>query len=177
MSDIKDFINTIKKANCKRKITVRNSYGVRDYYKHYRKLIGDNKRLFITELQYFKILKNINKLLAEHFYTLGTLKFPAQMGELELRKTEAKFKLINNKVKTNLSVDWGKTIELWYEDEESYRLKRLVRNTNKDIYKIVYNKSRARYKNRSYFKFLVNRNLKHLISQNIKENKLDSFTF
>lgn len=177
MDSNQKFIRDIKKATCKRKTTINNSYGVRDYYKYYRQLIGDNKDLFITELQYFKILRYFNRLLAQQLINSSSIVFPYMMGEIELRKVNSNVSFKDGKLKTNLSINWGETLKLWSRDQEAYTNKILVRNTNKEIFRIIYNKSNAQYINKSYYKFIVNRQLKHQISENIKEGKIDAYTF
>ena len=44
-----------------------------------------------------------------------------------LRKGDVYIGIGNDgKLKTNLPIDWNKTLELWYEDEESYKNKTLI---------------------------------------------------
>lgn len=42
------------------------------------------------------------------------------MGRLEIRKYDASISYRNNKLVTNLPIDWDRTLKLWAEDEESY---------------------------------------------------------
>jgi hypothetical protein len=59
---------------------------------------------------------------------------------LELRKYDASIKIVDGKVKTNLPIDWDKTLKLWYEDEEAYKQRTLIKMEEKEIYKVHYNK-------------------------------------
>lgn len=59
------------------------------------------------------------------------------MGRLELRKYDAKIYLKDNKVVTNLPIDWDKTLRLWYEDKESYDNRTLVRMEEKEVFKSI----------------------------------------
>lgn len=99
------------------------------------------------------------------------------MGQLELRKYNATFDIVNGKVKTNLPIDWDRTLKLWYEDEEAYKERTLVKVEEKEIYKVYYNKQLADYQNMVFYEFKVNRELKRGIKQRIKEGKLDAFKF
>lgn len=97
------------------------------------------------------------------------------MGILELRKNKVKFEFRNNKVYTNLPIDWDRTIKLWCEDEESYKNRTLIKMEEKEIFRVLYNKSKANYKNQMFYQFKVNRELKRLLKNNIKEGNVDAF--
>ena len=100
---------------------------------------------------------------------------PYRLGRLEVRKYNATIAIHDNKIKTNLPIDWNKTLKLWYEDKESYKNKTLIKAEEKELYKIYYNRKLARYNNKSYYQFTLNRELKKKLKQNIKEGKIDAF--
>ena len=97
------------------------------------------------------------------------------MGTVELRKFEASVKVDDEgKVHTNLPIDWEKTLELWYEDEEAYKNKTLVKMEEQEIFKIYYNKSIANYNNRAFYEFIFNKDLKTRLKQRIKRGVVDA---
>lgn len=57
------------------------------------------------------------------------------MGRIELRKYDVRINLDGEKVKTNLPIDWDKTLKLWYEDEEAYKEKHLLKWRKKKFLK------------------------------------------
>ena len=99
------------------------------------------------------------------------------MGRLELRKYDARITFDGEKVKTNLPIDWDRTLKLWYEDEEAYNNKTLVKVEEKEIFKVYYNKQLANYQNMTFYSFNINRDLKRRLKYNIKNGKLDAFIF
>ena len=169
-----DFRKEVLKVNKSRVHKVNNSLGVYDAYKWLRK----NKWLDvgpISEHDYYTIIRTVNKALIKDFLQSGTIRLPERMGEIVLRKYPAKITLQNGKVKTNLPIDWDATLKLWHEDKEAYDEKILVRYENEAIFKILYNKSTATYKNKSFYDFRPIRTIKKQISRLIKDNKLDAY--
>ena len=63
METLGEFKRRIKKVNQPREYKVRNSLGVYDGYKYYRKNKPDSKKYVLTESQYFAIIRKINLLL------------------------------------------------------------------------------------------------------------------
>lgn len=173
---LSEFSSTLRKARGPHLHKVRNSYGVYDYYKFYRKNKPKDKKYVLSESQYFAIIRRINEALAELFIHGKEIKFPARMGTLELRKTLKTPKLTaEGKVVFHTVIDWDKTIKLWYEDPESLQKKTLVRQESKEIYKSFYNKTNANYKNKSYFIFKVGKEVRRALSKNIKKGIIDAF--
>ena len=170
-----DFISSVRKLKESRKSRVSNSLGVYDAYKWIRK----NKWLGIgtslTEHDFYSNIRSVNKELAKMLIEGQSIKFPCRMGGLELRKHEATYSFKDGKVVTNLPVDWPKTTELWYNDRESYDNKILVRIEEKEIFRIHYNKMKAKYNNKVYYEFIPNRSLKRSLKFPIKDNNVDAF--
>ena len=73
-------------------------------------------------------------------------------------------------------IDWDGTIKLWYEDEESREKKTILKKKEKEVFRIGYNKSHARYKNKEYYEFKVNRALKLSLRDVIREGDFDAFS-
>lgn len=174
MEELGDFIKKTRKVNGPRKHKINHSYGVYDGYKYYRKNKPKGSKYVLTESQYFAIIRAINTILAFNLAKGNEITLPCHMGTLEIRKSETYIKLENSKLKTNLPIDWDKTLKLWYEDSESYKDKTLIRMEEKELFRVFYNKYKANYNNKSYYQFTPNRNLKLQLKINVK-NGLDAF--
>ena len=97
------------------------------------------------------------------------------MGRLEIRKTAGEIRLdAKGNLVTNLPIDWDRTLKLWYEDEESFNAKTLIKVEEKEIFKVYYNRGKANYINKSFYEFSVNRELKKRLKQNIKDRKIEA---
>ena len=97
------------------------------------------------------------------------------MGTLEIRKRPGNTKIVNDKLVSNLPVDWDATLKLWAEDEKYYKNRTVVRLEEDDIFIINYNKKTAIYNNKMFYQFNVNRKLKQRLKELIKNNEIDAF--
>lgn len=170
-----DFKTSVQHLKDTRIHKVTNSFGVYDAYKWIRKNKWFNIGKALTEHEFYTIIRSINNYLADSLVKGNDIVFPKKMGRLELRKYKATITIEGNKVKTNLPIDWDRTLKLWYEDEEAYKERTLIKMEEKEIFKIYYNKRLADYNNQSFFEFKVNRDLKNRIKQRIKDGRLDAF--
>lgn len=173
--ELTDFLNSIKKVNGPRTHRVNNSLGVYDSYKWIRKNKWLNIGRPLTEHEFYSIIRKVNGYLADSFLHGNDIKLPHRMGRIELRKYDVRVSFDGEKVKTNLPIDWNKTLKLWYEDEEAYKEKTLVKVEEKEIFKVYYNKQLADYNNQVFYEFNANRGLKKRLKQRIKEGVLDAF--
>lgn len=170
-----EFRRRILKLNQSRTHRVTNSYGVYDIYKYIRKNKWFDIGKIITEHQFYTIIRTINNHIAEQLSEGKDITLPCRMGKLELRKRNTTKKFIEGKLVTNLPVDWNNTIKLWSEDEEAYQNRTLLKREEKELFKVYYNKTRANYKNKAFYKFNLNREIKKKLKYNIKERGLDAF--
>lgn len=170
-----EFRSIVNKVKGTRVHKVKNSYGVYDGYKFYRKTKPKEHKYVLNESQYFSIIREINKLLADLLSRGEDVVLPCRLGRLEIRKYKANIVLEGNKIKTNLPIDWDRTLKLWYEDEESYKNKTLIKVEEKEIFKVYYNKNLANFSHKSFYTFHVNRDIKRKLKHNIKEGMVDSF--
>lgn len=178
MEDLINFKRKILKVDGPRKHKIRNSWGVYDCYKYYRKNKPEGKEYIMTESQYFAIIRHINNILAKQLSRGNSINLPCRMGTLELRKYDKVVKIgEDGKVHTNLPIDWDKTLELWYNDEESRNNKTLVRIESKDLFKLILNRTSANYENKSFYEFIFNKDLKRTLKQNIKDGMVDALIF
>lgn len=175
METLGEFKRRIKKGNHPRTYKVRNSLGVYDGYKYYRKNKPDSKEYILTESQYFAIIRRINLHLIDELLLGHDVKLPKSMGTIEIRKYDRRVRLgKDGRIHTNLPIDWDKTLTLWYEDEEAFKAKTIVRMEEKEIFRVYYNRETATYNNQSYYEFLFNRTLKIRLKQRIKEGLIDA---
>lgn len=170
-----DFKSQIQHLKDSRVHKVTKSIGVYQAYKYIRKHKWFNIGRPLTEHEFYSIVRRINNYLADNLLSGQDIKFPCRMGQLELRKYDARFNIVDGKVKTNLPIDWDRTLRLWYEDEESYKNKTLIKMEEKEIYRVYYNKQLANYENKAFYEFQVNRDLKRNIKKRIKSGNLDAF--
>lgn len=170
-----DFRKNILKINGPRKHRVTNSNGVYDAYKYLRK----NKWLDIgrplTEHEFYTIVRQVNNCLADELLRGQDIALPHRLGRIELRKYDARMSLKDGKLKTNLPIDWDRTLKLWSEDEEAYKERTLVKMEEKEIFKVFYNRRTANFQNKSFMEFEVNRDLKRRLKQKIKSGAIDAF--
>lgn len=170
-----EFKSEVQHLSSPRKHKVTNSIGVYSAYKWIRKNKWLNIGRPLTEHEFYSIIRKVNNYLADSFLHGNDIKLPHRMGRIELRKYDVRVSFDGEKVKTNLPIDWDRTLKLWYEDEEAYENKTLVKVEEKEIFKVYYNRQLADYNNQSFYEFNVNRELKKRLKQRIKEGKLDAF--
>lgn len=170
-----EFLNKVRKVKESRNHKVKNSYGIYDGYKFYRKNKPKDPKYVLTESQYFAITRKVNEFLVEALSKGEDVILPFRLGRIEVRKYESRITWDGKKVKSNLPIDWDRTLKLWYEDEEAYKNKTLIKIEEKEIYKIFYNRNLADYTNKSFYQFNFNRELKKKLKYNIKEGEIDAF--
>ena len=176
INSYKDFKSAIQGLQNTRTHKVTNSLGSYDAYKYIRKNKWFNIGRPLTEHEFYQIIRRINNYLAEELINGNDVIFPNRMGKLELRKRNS-LPVIdkNGNLKVTYAIDWDNTLKLWYEDEEAFNNKTLVRLPERNIFRIKYNKNTANYNNKSFMEFQVNRNIKVRLKQKIKNNEIDAF--
>ena len=172
----KDFKSAIQGLQNTRTHKITNSLGVYDAYKYIRKNKWFNIDRPLTEHEFYQIIRRINNYLAEGLINGNDIIFPNRMGKLELRKRNS-LPIIDKKgnIKVTYAIDWDSTLKLWYDDEEAFNNKTLVKFPEKSIFRVKYNKSTANYENKSFMEFQVNRNIKTRLKQKIKNKEIDAF--
>lgn len=172
--DYKEFNAKLRKADQKKHAKVRGSWGVYDCYKLIRKNGWYDIGRPLKEHEFYSIIRNVNRLFANEIANGNEFAFPWHMGRLEIRKSSRGVHLIDGKLINTYAIDWGSTLRLWYEDEESRSNKTILRYENKHIYSIRYNKFRANFDNKSFYAFDTNRFLKVALQKNVKLGKIDT---
>ena len=171
----KEFKFEVQNLNSSRKHKVTNSVGVYSVYKIIRKNHWYNIGRPLTEKEFYSIIRTFNKHIADELSKGNDFTLPYKMGTLEIRKYSPNITIKDGKLNTPLPIDWDKTLKLWYEDKESYDKKTLVRSDVKEIFRLIYNKSKAEYINKSFYELRFNREIKKKLKQNIKEGLIDAF--
>ncbi len=175
MKEFKQFRKDIQKVGSHRVHKIKNSYGVYDAYKWVRK----NKWLDIgkpvQQHEFYKIIRTVSDYISDSLIKTGNITLPLRMGVVEVRKYKPVLEIRDGQVVSRQPIDWDKTLKLWYEDQEALENKQLVRQENKFVFKIVYDKSQAKYKNKGYYSFKLNRSVKRIISNKIKLGDFDAF--
>lgn len=170
-----DFRKEVLKVDQPRKHKIRNSLGIYDSYKWVRK----NKWLDIgkpvTEHDFYSVVRQINNLLVDNILSGNDIVLPHRMGTIELRKYNNKISIKDGKLIANLPIDWDRTLKLWSEDEEAYKERALVKMEEKETFRVFYNKKNANYRNKSFYAFEPNRDLKKRLRQKIKDKLIDAF--
>lgn len=170
-----DFRRSILKVDGPRKHKVNNSNGVYQAYKYIRKNKWFDIGRPLTEHEFYTIVRQVNNYLADELLHGYDVTLPHRLGRIELRKYDARITINDGVLKTNLPVDWDKTLKLWSEDEEAYKERTLVKMEEKEIFKVFYNRRNANYENKSFYEFEVNRDLKRRLKQKIKSGAIDAF--
>ena len=178
INSYKDFKLVIQGLQNTRTHKITNSLGNYDAYKYIRKNKWFNIGRPLTEHEFYQIIRRINNYLAEELVNGNDIIFPNRMGKLELRKRNS-LPVIdkNGKLKVTYAIDWDKTIKLWFEDEEAYNKRQLVKIPEREIFRIRYSKEDANYKNKSFIEFQVNRDIKVRLKQKIKNNEIEAFSY
>lgn len=156
------------------KAKVRGSWGVYHALKHIRKQGWYDIGRPVTEKEFYAIIRGVNRLLAEEIANGQTVKFPYQMGVLELRKFQKGVSFVDGKLKNTYPIDWYNTKLLWEQDEEARKKKIRLRHENEWVYHVRYNKWKAKFENKSFYHFALNTFIKWALAKNIKEGKVDT---
>lgn len=173
MEEYNEFLKSVKKVSSKRKHKVLNSYGIEDYYKHYKNTVTNP----LSYKNYSLVYKALNKTIQDMIVEGNDIVLPLQMGRIELRKRYNKYKIVKDKLKISNPVDWQATLKLWYEDEEAKTNKTIVRQTSKCTYYVYYNRALAKYSYKNYYKFSFNRTLKVRLKNKINNAEIDAFEY
>jgi nucleoid DNA-binding protein len=172
---MEDFRRKVLKLDKPRVHKIRESLGVYDAYKYIRKNKWFNIPRPLTEHEFYSIIRQVNNYFADALVNGEEIKLPCRMGSFELRKMAASFTFENGKLKTNLPIDWDRTLKLWAEDKEAFKQKTLLKIEEKEIFKVFYNKKNATYINKSFYTFDVNRDIKKRLVKQIKNRAIDAF--
>ena len=169
------FRNTvIRNVKGQRKFKVSGSWGIYDAYKLIRKHHWFDIGRPLKEKEFYDIVRQINKKLADEISIGTTVTFPSKMGKLQLRKEQRGVYFNDGKMKVTYPVDWHATLKLWFEDAEAREQKLLIRRNSKRVYRVQYNKYDATFNNKIFYDFTLNRYIKQKLKRNINNGIIDS---
>lgn len=169
----KDFrINTLKANKKKHHFEISNSYGTKDAYRWCikNKLIDKS----LSEKDFRIIINALNQSLQDQLMRGKDAKLPEGMGRIEIRKFNTYVGLEEGKIRTNLAVDWDKTLKLWYEDKEALENKTLVRCETQEKFKFCYNRKGTSYNNKIFYEFTPTRSMRVRLKEIIKKQGFDA---
>lgn len=171
-----------------RKNRIKVHFGMKDYYNHYisgyrsKDIKDEDNPYFITSQEYNKIITEFNNgivdLILEEQYDF---KIPFHLGLIGIRKFKPKLGLDSNGNLINkLPVNPRATRELWDSDPVAKEKKIFVRYTNKhsDGYVFTihyYKKYKAKFKNKSVYKFDPVRRFTNELTKKIKQGMIDAY--
>lgn len=170
MSDWESFRDSIKKVKNKRHYKISGSWGVYNAHRYTMKNKWFNIGKPVSSKEYYKIIRTVNKALVEDFLNGNPIVFPYALGELIAVKKDVKYFYINDKLIVTAPVNWNATVRLWFEDEEAYKNKTLVRNNIKENVSILFQQNKKNgLTNKSVLTFQPNRGFKEAVSNRVKE--------
>lgn len=153
---------------------VRNCWGIYAAYKAIRKNGWFNIGRPLKEHEFYTIVRQVNRMLAENIANGETVVFPERMGKLVLRKYEKGVFFKNGKLINTYPIDWKRTNLLWAADEEEHQKKTLLRYENPFVYHVKYCKEDANYENQTFYQFALNTFIKKALKENIITGKTDT---
>jgi len=172
--DFKEFETELLKKRGPKKMKITGSWGVYDAYKMIRKNKWFSIGRPLKTNEFYSIVRGINKLLADELALGNTVELPARMGKIELKKKQPKVRIVNGKLVVPYTINWKETNKLWYEDEEAFKNKILIRHEVPYIFTVHYDKYKAIYENKIFYDYEVNRFIKRKLKDNIIEGKTDT---
>ena len=164
----------------KTKEKIKSDINTPEQYKYYLKENCENKDslFYITKHEYTEFLKLFfNEFMEELLFDNTQIQLPYHTGMVSIRKYDQKITIKDGKIISNLPVDWNSTLKLWDSDEQAKEDKKLVKflNKNRTIYKFVYLKSQAKFKNKYFYWFKPTRTNKQKLAGAIKQNKINVY--
>ncbi len=143
-------------------------YKIKDLYKHYNEQV--QKELQVPYSVYSAILKEFNLSLVDLIINHSEgVKLPSNLGYIRIRKRK-----VDLTKKDKLIPDWGKTNKLWDENPIAKEKKIIVFHLNEHRggykYKIFWDKSKPKLKNKTFYYFVPTRAFKRKLASVLKTN-------
>lgn len=176
MESLEEFKKATKKVDKPRNHKITKSWGVKNYFRYYRKNRPKDPKYRLEEGDYYKIIRRCNELIRDHIIQSDIVILPKNMGTLELIKRPTRITIEDGKLKNSMPYDWNATLNLWYEDEEAFKNKTLLRIPEREVFSVKYSRTTAYYKNSLFYDFSTNREFKLMLKDAIKEGNVESFT-
>ena len=151
---------------------VRNSWGVYDYYKYYRVHRPNEHKYVLEESAFFAIIRKVNKLIVEEICRTGFFQFPHRMGGIKILRKPIKAYFHNGVARSNRAVDWDKTLEFWYNNEEAYKNRDVIYRNDTEKVKAMYVRSIAIFKNKIWYNFSLCRTAMNAVRRAFNSGEL-----
>lgn len=172
-----EFLNKIQRCGSKPH-NISHCYGARDAWKWVRKNKWESLKGYkCSSSLYGAVIDEVNKMLSEKLLEGHSVDLPHQMGTLRLIAKEGKTGFLEGKIRNNYRVDWKKTLECWYEDDDARKQKIKIKRVQKYIYSLEYLKQHARYRNQKFYQFRVNRSLVRALGDKIENERLNALIY
>lgn len=147
-----------------------------DYYKYYNK----NNSYKLSRKDFSYIVSEMNKEVQSFILNEASeFLLPHRLGAITVRKSKRKVKFINGKAVNTNPPNWKKTLELWEADPEAKEKKILIKHSNLHtsgyVFKIMYARSLANFKNKSFYCFSPARQFKRNLTVRINDYTKDKF--
>ena len=175
MNDYNKFRAKTLKLRSKKHFKVTHSHGNKDAWRWLKKNKWLDLGQPVTERDFGLIVKTINRYLVEKLLSGYDIVFPCRMGRVELRKYFSRIWYEGDKLRTNLPIDWKRTLQLWNSDKEAQDRKFLVRQEEQALFKIIYSKKSANFNNKTFYQFGAARGVKKALKDKIKNKEIDAF--
>lgn len=128
----------------------------------------------VDKLLYSQIVSEVHEVLVDSLLEGHEIEFPYQMGSLVVNRVPAKVYYEDGELKTNYRIDWKKTLDYRFnEDPEGHKL---IKRIQPFVYAIRYYKKRARFHNRKFYQFRVNRSLVRKLGAAVERGKVNAET-
>ncbi len=165
MISLSEFKKQVKKVYSERHYKLKNCFDIQRCFTYYRRHRPQESKFVITESQFYRILNAVHEEFIQQLLTGVDVTLPMHMGSIRITKSYPSVKYKNGELVNPYPIDWNKTIELWYEDEEAFKNKTLIRRILKVRYNIIYSKKDASYKNLYYFGIRFTRSLQKRVKE------------
>lgn len=153
---------------------VKDCIGVYDIYKKMRREGWQGIGRPVSQHDYYMIVKNMNRLMAEEIARGNPVCLPGYMGRIDVRGNTPGARIKNGRLMISYPIDWGKTYQLWFDDKEAWDMKCVVRIEGDVAYKIFYSKHTAEYNNKVFYEFSPQRSLKRMLTANIRNGTFNT---
>lgn len=157
---------------------VKSDFGTNDYYSFFKKKYSKST---ISRNTFGKVIREFNEHTRDKLSHKGAgYVIPSGLGKIELRKLKTEVKINEDGTISNkLPVNWKETRKLWksnsYAREKKIKIKFTNEHTDGHIFRIVYLRFKAKYKNKSIYKMKFNRTMKRDLSVSIFQGRIDAF--
>lgn len=172
----KEFLAEVKKVKGPRVSKFSKTLDSREAFFFYRRTRPKTADFVIKEKVFTTIINDMNLLIADKLLATGSVTLPEGLGKISIIKMKTDSWLNEaGELQTNRAVDMASTLKLWYEDPAAKEAKTLVRFDNPYKFKILYCKSKAKFKNSIYFNLRFNRELKIRLKNLITNTDYDAY--